>query len=232
MIIERKASYIQFENVDVKYGEFVFALSDINLTIEEGEFVFFAGKTGAGKSTLLKLLTREIRQTKGTVRFRGKDLSKVGSREIPYLRREMGIIPQDFGLLPSKRVWENIGYAMRAVGMTRKQVRKAIPDILERVSIGHRADAFLHELSGGEQQRVAIARSLVNNPVLILADEPTANIDPSFTLEIMQLLIQLNLHGATVIVSTHDMQMVEALGKRVVNLSEGRIVSDDVLAIR
>jgi cell division transport system ATP-binding protein len=225
---ERRASYIRFENVEVRYGGFSSALYEVNLEIQKGEFVFIVGETGAGKSTLLKLLTREIKQTSGMVWFQGKDLAKLKRRSIPRLRREMGIVPQDPSLLPNKRVWENIGYAVRVAGMTRRQVRRVVPEILERVSIGHRADAFPHELSGGEQHRVAIARALVNNPTLLLADEPTAHLDSTHSLEIMQLLMQLNLRGTTVIVSTHDVQLVEKLGKRMVVLSGGRIIADHV----
>jgi cell division transport system ATP-binding protein len=150
----------------------------------------------------------------------------VGSFDVHKLRREMGIVPQDFALLPRKRVWENVAYAMRAVGHTRRAVRKRVPEVLELVSVGHRADAYPHQLSGGEQQRVAIARALINNPPLLLADEPTGNLDPERSVEIMELLRALNLKGTTVIVASHDIVSVERMGKRVVTIDEGRILSD------
>lgn len=218
--------YLRFENVEVRYNDFVYGLRGINLSIAKGEFAFFVGPTGAGKSTLIKILTREVLHTAGRVLFDGRDLANV--RDIPGLRREMGIVPQDFGLLPNKRVWENIGYAMRALGASRREVRRTVPEILERVHIGHRADAFPHQLSGGEQQRVAIGRALVNNPSLLLADEPTGNLDPDHSWEIMELLAQLNLRGATVLVASHDMVVVEKLNKRTVRMEAGQIVSDGV----
>lgn len=224
---ERNGSpYIAFRNVEVRYTELVYGLRDVTLEINKGDFVFFTGKTGTGKSTLLKLLDREVSETRGKVIFNGRDLSGVRDSEVPKLRREMGIVPQDFALLPRKRVWENVGYAMRAVGATRREVRQRVPDILERVNIGHRADAFPDELSGGEQQRVAIARALINNPALLLADEPTGNLDPQHSWEIMEILLQLNLRGTTVLVASHDMMVVERVGRRIVEMESGRIKSD------
>ncbi len=219
-------AYVDFDKVEVQFSELVKGLRGISLKVQPGEFVFLVGQTGAGKSTVLKILTREVRHTRGRAFLAGKDLSQVRDRDVPRLRREMGIVPQDFALLPNKRVWENVGYAMRAVGATREEVRRAIPELLDKVNIGHRADAFPHELSGGEQQRVAIARALINNPPLLLADEPTGNLDLEHSLEIMELLTQLNLRGATVMVATHDMPVVERLQKRVITLSHGEIVHD------
>jgi cell division transport system ATP-binding protein len=218
--------YIGYENVEVRYTELVYGLRDASLRIARGEFVFFVGKTGAGKSTLLKLLTREVRNTGGKVSFHGKDLTHLPDWSVPSLRREMGIVPQDFALLPRKRVWENVAYAMRAVGHSRRDVRIKVPQILEQVRIGHRADAFPHELSGGEQQRVAIGRALISNPPLLLADEPTGNLDPEHSWEIMELLRELNAKGATVLVASHDMMVVDRMGKRIVTLESGRILSD------
>lgn len=217
---------IVFKNVEVQYSELVYGLRGVSLTIEDGEFVFLVGKTGAGKSTILKLITRETRETKGQVTFNNRDLHSVHEWEIPALRRQMGIVPQDFALLPRKRVWENVAYAMRAIGATKREVRRKVPEILEMVNIGHRADAFPHELSGGEQQRVAIGRALINNPKLLLADEPTGNLDPHHSWEIMELLLQLNLRGTTVIVATHDMMVVDKMDMRVVTLDHGKIVED------
>lgn len=224
---DASAATIRFQDVEVRYSDLVSGLCGVSLEIHKGEFVFFVGSTGAGKSTVLKLLSREVRHTSGQVWLNGRELSSLRDSDVPMLRREMGIVPQDFALLPNKRVWENVGYAMRAVGATKREVRRAIPDILERVSIGHRADAYPNELSGGEQQRVAIARALINNPPLLIADEPTGNLDPETSVEIMQLLEQLNLRGATVLVATHDVMVVERLGKRVVRLREGLIESDE-----
>lgn len=218
--------YIGYENAEVRYTEFVYGLRGASLNIQRSEFVFFVGRTGAGKSTLLKLLTREVRNTSGKVVLNGRDLSDLPDRSVPALRREMGIVPQDFALLPRKRVWENVAYAMRAVGHSRREVRQRVPEILEQVRIGHRGDAYPHELSGGEQQRVAIARALINNPPLLLADEPTGNLDPEHSWEIMELLKELNLKGTTILVASHDMMVVERMGKRVVKLEGGQILSD------
>ena len=218
--------YIGYEKAEVRYTELVYGLRDATLSIERGEFVFFVGRTGAGKSTLLKLLTREAHNTAGKVHFNGRDLTHLSDWAVPALRREMGIVPQDFALLPRKRVWENVAYAMRAVGHSRREVRMRVPEILEQVRIGHRADAFPHELSGGEQQRVAIGRALINKPTLLLADEPTGNLDPEHSWEIMELLRDLNTKGTTVLVASHDMMVVERMAKRTVELESGRIISD------
>jgi cell division transport system ATP-binding protein len=217
---------IVFQEVQVEYPGHVRGLQKLSLQISKGEFVFFCGRTGAGKSTLLKLLSREIRPTTGSVMLDGDDLSHYGDRTVHLLRRKMGIVTQDFALLPRKRVWENVAYAMRAVGHTRRAVRQKVPQILEQVSVGHRADAFPHQLSGGEQQRVAIGRALINNPPLLLADEPTGNLDLEHSLEIMELLKALNLRGTTILVASHDMAVIEKMKRRVVTLEAGRIVSD------
>ena len=219
-------SYIVFDAVEVKYSDYVYALRGVSLTVQPGEFVFFVGKTGAGKSTMLKLLSREARHTKGRVMLAGRYLDGVRDRDIPALRRQMGIVPQDFALLPRKRVWENVAYAMRAVGATKKNVRQSVPEILDLVHIGHRADAYPHELSGGEQQRVAIARALINNPPLLLADEPTGNLDPENSWGIMELLMDLNQRGTTVLVASHDVLVVEKVGRRVITLENGTIQDD------
>lgn len=218
--------HIVFDNVEVKYSEYVYALRGVSLSIARGEFVFLMGKTGTGKSTLLKLLSREVKPTNGGVHLWGRSVGAIGDREVPMLRREMGIVPQDFALLPRKRVYENVAYAMRAIGATRRDVRRRVPEILERVHIGHRADAFPHQLSGGEQQRVAIGRALINNPPLLLADEPTGNLDPEHSWEIMEILMELNRRGTTVIVATHDQMVVERMSMRVVTMQAGRVVSD------
>lgn len=214
---------VLFDHVEVRYAETV-ALDGVSFEVQKGEFVFFVGKTGAGKSTVLKVISREVRHTGGRALLNGRELNGVRPSEVPHLRRQMGIVPQDFALLAGKRVWENVAYAMRAVGASAREVRRRVPEILERVNIGHRADAFPHELSGGEQQRVAIARALINNPVLLLADEPTGNLDPEHSIEIMELLAQLNVRGTTVLVASHDMMVVETMGKRIIRLEAGRVV--------
>jgi cell division transport system ATP-binding protein len=226
---EATSPYIEFKDVQVEYPGHVTGLRDVSLRIQKGDFVFFVGKTGAGKSTLIKLLTREVRQTSGAVTIQGRDLGRLRDRDIPGLRREMGIVPQDFALLPRKRVWENVAYAMRAVGHTRSEVRRRVPGILEQVNIGHRADAFPHQLSGGEQQRVAIARALINNPPLLLADEPKGNLDPDLSWEIMELLKSLNLKGTTVLVASHDVMVIHRMGRRIVTLDDGRITEDSAV---
>lgn len=223
---QANSPYIEYENVEVQYATFVAGLRGVSLTIDRGEFVFFVGRTGAGKSTMLKLLTREVRATAGQVRLTGRDLGRLSSGEVPQLRREMGIVPQDFALLPRKKVWENVGYAMRAIGASKRHVRRQVPEILDRVNILHRADAYPGELSGGEQQRVAIARALINNPSLLIADEPTGNLDPEHSWEIIELLRNLNLRGTTVLVASHDMMVVERAGGRIVRMEGGTVGSD------
>jgi len=218
--------YIEFRETQVEYPGHVKGLRGVSLSVSRGEFIFLVGRTGAGKSTLLKLLTGEIRPKPASVFINGEDLSKLRDWEVPRLRREMGIVPQDFALLPRKRVWENVAYAMRAVGKSRKEVRVKVPEILEQVNIGHRADAFPDELSGGEQQRVAIARALINDPPLLLADEPTGNLDPEHSWEIMEVLKSLNQRGTTVVVASHDMMIIHRMGKRVVTLEAGQVMSD------
>lgn len=221
--------YIQFNNVEVQYGKSVHGLRGVSLCVEKGEFVFFVGKTGAGKSTMIKLLSREVRDYKGSVKLAGRELSSYKDRHIAKLRRTMGIVPQDYALLPRKRVWENLAYAMRAVGHSRKEVRKRVPEILELVKVGHRADAYPNELSGGEQQRVAIGRALINRPPLLLADEPTGNLDPDNSWGIMELLLDLNLRGTTVLVASHDMMVIHRMGKRIVTVDQGVVVEDTAI---
>lgn len=220
------SSYIELDQVEVQYTTFVHGLRKVSLKIEKGEFVFFVGQTGAGKSTLLKLFTREVWHDRGIVRLAGSDLGSFSRSHIPRLRQSMGIVPQDFALLPKKTVWENVAYAMRAAGHTKREVLLKVPGILESVAIGHRADAYPTELSGGEQQRVAIGRALVNNPPLILADEPTGNLDPGHSWEIMEVLAKLNATGVTVLVASHDITVVERMGRRVVTMLDGQIISD------
>jgi cell division transport system ATP-binding protein len=226
LVMTATRPYIVFDRVDVSYSDIVTGLRSVSLSVDKGELVFLCGQTGSGKSTLLKVLTKQVAITSGQVLLDGRDVSQIRPKEIPFLRRQMGIVPQDFGLLPNKKVWENVGYAMRAIGKSRTAVRREVPPILEQVNILHRADAYPRELSGGEQQRVAIARALINNPPLLLADEPTANLDPSHSFEIMSVLQQLNDKGTTVVVCTHDMPVVERYGTRVIRLEFGRVAFD------
>lgn len=226
MDLKNEAPQIEFRDVSVAYSNDVAALSGINLKIAPGEFVFFVGRTGAGKSTLLKLLSREIRETSGVVSINRIDLKKVKGGGVAKLRRQLGIVPQDFALLPRKTVAENVAYAMRAVGRIKREIRGAVPSILESVNISDRASAFPKQLSGGEQQRVAIARAIINRPKLILADEPTGNLDPEHSWEIMCLLRELNREGATVLVASHDVPVIERLHERIVRLDGGKIISD------
>ena len=220
---------IQFDNVEVRYGKIVYGLRGVSMCIEQGEFVFFVGQTGAGKSTILKLLTKEVRDYTGSVKLAGREMNTYKDRHISRLRRTMGIVPQDFALLPRKSVWENLAYAMRAVGHSRKAVRQRVSEILQQVKVGHRADAYPNELSGGEQQRVAIARALINKPPLLLADEPTGNLDPEHSWEIMELLSELNQSGTTVLVASHDMMVIHRMGKRIITLEQGRIKNDSAM---
>jgi cell division transport system ATP-binding protein len=215
--------YISLRKVEVSYNDYVAGLRGVSLKVDQGEFVFLCGQTGSGKSTIIRLLSSQIKPTKGEVILNNRPLSQVTPEEIPELRRQIGIVPQDFGLLPNKKVWENVGYAMRAIGRTKAEVRDQVPTILERVNILQRADAYPSELSGGEQQRVAIARALINNPPLLLADEPTGNLDPAHSDEIINILLELNAQGTTIVVATHDVNQVERAGKRVIMMNAGLI---------
>jgi cell division transport system ATP-binding protein len=226
MEVEKGQPHIEFRAVEVSYRSHKNAIHSLSLQIQKGEFVFLVGATGAGKSTLLKLLSREVSPTKGAVVIDGKEINRQLALFIPKLRRKMGIVPQDYALLPKKTVEENIAYASRAAGKTRRQTRRRTPFILMGVPLLHKAKSFPDELSGGERQRVAIGRSLVNDPPLILADEPTGNLDPDHSMEIMQLLLDLNERGSTVIVATHDMLVVDQVPARIIRVEEGRIVSD------
>ncbi|RYG48186.1 ATP-binding cassette domain-containing protein [bacterium] len=221
-----EGAHIRFRDVHVEYPGHVRGLNGIKLDIAKGEMVFLLGRTGAGKSTLLKLLTGEAHATQGSVELLGEDLSRYHPHNVHILRRKMGIVPQDTALIESKRVWENVAYALRSVGVPRTDARRRIPEVLDLVRMTHRADAFPNQLSGGERQRVAIARALIHKPPLILADEPTGQLDPAHSLEIADLLRALNLRGATVVVASHDMSIVEHTGARAITVEGGKIVSD------
>ena len=219
---------IEFKNVKKLYPNGTHALNGINLQIEDGEFVFIVGHSGAGKSTMMKLLLREEKLTSGRLRVGDFDLSKMSSFRVPHYRRELGVVFQDFRLFPDKTVYENVAFAMRVVGTPSKMIRRRVPAILNTVNLADKQKCFPRELSGGEQQRVALARALANNPKIILADEPTGNIDPQMSLEIMNLLVKINKLGKTVIVVTHEQSLVDYYKQRVVTLKDGVIVEDRV----
>lgn len=218
---------IEFRNTSLVYSNGIPALRDVNLSIGKGEFVFLVGPSGTGKSSLLKLLYREETCTRGSVNVDGQDVITIPDNEVWRLRRKVGVVFQDFRLLPGRTVWENVAFALRVQEASTRQIRKRIPEFLDLVGLMHRCDAFPHQLSGGEQQRTAIARALVSDPPILLADEPTGNLDPESSYEIMQLLARINHRGATVVVATHDSEVVNKLRKRVIAISDGAIVRDE-----
>lgn len=218
---------IQLQDVTVEYPTDRVALRDVSLRIEKGEFVFLVGSTGAGKTTLLKLIYREEVPTAGKVIVAGRNLTSLSPRDVPYLRRQMGVVFQDFGLLPNKTVFENVAFALRVIGAGRREIRRKVPAALELVGLMRRCDGLPAQLSGGEQQRVAIARALVNDPPVLIADEPTGNLDPDTSIGIAEILAHVNLRGTTVLVATHDKLIVDRLRRRVVELDRGRIVRDE-----
>ena len=208
------------------------ALRGITMQIEDGEFVFLVGPSGSGKSTIIKLITGELTPTSGTVHVNGYSLERIRKREVPYMRRTVGVVFQDFRLIESKTVYENVAFAMRAIGAKEQSIRERVPYILELVGLETKERRYPTELSGGEQQRLAIARALVNNPSTIIADEPTGNLDPARSLEIMSLLQEINKLGTTVLVVTHQMDLVEQFGNRVISIDEGLVVSDGMEGYR
>jgi cell division transport system ATP-binding protein len=218
---------IQLSKVSKIYPNDVRALNGVSLRIRKGEFLFLVGPSGAGKSTLMKLLYREEFPTKGQIIFDGKSLVRMRPREIPYLRRSIGMIFQDFRLLPQKTVFENVAFALEVIGASKREINRAVPAVLAMVGLGEKAGVFPDHLSGGEQQRVSVARAIVNNPVLIIADEPTGNLDPETSWELMKLLADINLHGTTIIMATHAWDIVDYMKRRVVELVDGRIVRDE-----
>lgn len=217
---------IIFKNVSVKYGNHT-VLKDVNLRIDEGEFVFIVGKSGAGKTTLFKLLTREITQTSGVIKVFNENLSYLRNREIPYYRRKLGIIFQDFKLLNDRNVYQNIAFAQEVIGASAFNIKKRVMKILNLVGIRQKANKMPNELSGGEKQKVAIARAIINKPKLVLADEPTGNLDEISTNEIMDLLETINQNGTTVVCITHDVHLVDRMDKRVIRIDEGNLIYDD-----
>lgn len=218
---------IEFKNVSKTYNNVEYVLNDVNLRIEDGEFVFIVGKSGSGKTTLTKLLLREEKVTSGRIVINGFRLDKMRKGKVPYLRREIGMVFQDFRLFPKKNVYENVAFAMQVIGASSSSIKKRVPFFLNLVGLSNKMKSFPTQLSGGEQQRVALARAIVNNPNIIIADEPTGNLDPEMSREIMDLLMTLNEKlGKTVIVVTHEQSLVNSYNKRVITIGEGGIASD------
>lgn len=217
---------IRLSHVKKVYDNGTEALHDVSFQIDDGEFVFMVGPSGSGKSTIIKLLTAEILPTSGRVQINGFNTNCLSRRQLPLLRRTIGVIFQDFRLIEKKTVYENLAFVMRAVGIGTKEINRRIPYVLDLVGLAGKEDRYPNELSGGEQQRVAIARALVNNPVMIIADEPTGNLDPARSYEIMMLLEQINNLGTTVVVVTHEKTLVDRFQKRVISLDQGVIVAD------
>jgi len=218
---------IALDNVYKTYSTGISALNGVSLRIEKGEFVFVVGSSGSGKTTLFKLLLKELEPTSGTIYMNNQNIGKLRRRKVPKMRRGMGVVFQDFRLLKDRTVYENIAFAMRVVGKSARTIKETVPQLLGLVGLADKGSAYPRELSGGEQQRVALARALANNPPVLLADEPTGNLDPKNAWEIMKLLEEINMRGTTVIVVTHNKDIVESMQKRVIKLSNGVIVSDE-----
>ena len=219
---------IEFTDVFKTYSEGNTALNGVSMQIEDGEFCFLVGPSGSGKSTIIKMITGELKPTAGTVHVNGYSLERIRKREIPYLRRTIGVVFQDFRLINNMTVYENVAFAMRVVGAREREIRERVPYVLDLVGLSDKEKRHPHELSGGEQQRLAIARALVNNPSTIIADEPTGNLDPARSLEIMELLQEINNLGTTMLVVTHAQNLVDKFGKRVIAIDNGLVVSDGI----
>ena len=218
---------IEFRNVSKTYDTGTEAVHNANFVIEKGEFAFLVGSSGSGKSTLIKLILKEEEPTKGTIIINGKDTTFLKPKRVPFLRRSMGVVFQDFRLLPDKTVYENVAFAMYIVRATPRHIKRQVPMVLNLVGLANKANVYPNELSGGEQQRVALARALVNNPTMIIADEPTGNLDPDTAWDIMNLLNDINLRGTTVVVATHAKDIVDRMKKRVIQIEHGNIIRDD-----
>ena len=217
---------IKLEHVSKSYSAGIPALNDVNLEIEDGEFVFIVGDSGSGKSTLIKLLLKELEPTEGTITVNGKELKRIKKKQVPRYRRKVGVVFQDFRLLKDRNVYDNIAFAQKVIGESNMQIKKKVPKMLSLVGLAAKYKSYPKELSGGEQQRVAIARALINEPAILLADEPTGNLDNNNAWEIMKLLEEINEKGTTVIVVTHNLEIVKVMKKRVITVKKGDIVSD------
>jgi cell division transport system ATP-binding protein len=222
---------IEFRGVSKHYAAGDVGLDQATFSIDRGEFVFLVGSTGSGKSTVMRLLIKEIDPTEGTIRVAGHDLSDIRRKRVPFYRRNIGVVFQDFKLLPNRTVYDNVAYALQVTGGTRREIRSKVPDILRLTGLSTKLHNYPDQLSGGEQQRVAIARAFVNHPPLLLADEPTGNLDPETSIDIMRLLYRINRAGTTVLVATHDHSMVDKMRRRVLELSRGRIVRDEATGL-
>ena len=229
IIIGRKGRtiMIEFRNVSKTYDTGTEAIHNANFKIDKGEFCFLVGSSGSGKSTLIKMILKEEEPSSGNIIINGKDTTFLKPSRVPYLRRSMGIVFQDFRLLPDKTVYENVAFAMYVVKATPKHIRRQVPMVLSLVGLSNKAKVYPNELSGGEQQRVALARALVNNPSMLIADEPTGNLDPDTAWDIMELLNDINLRGTTVVVATHAKDIVDKMNKRVIRIDHGNIVRDE-----
>jgi cell division transport system ATP-binding protein len=224
---EAVGAVIDFANVVKTYDSGDTGLDGVTFAIHPGEFVFVVGASGSGKSTLMRLLIKEIEPTSGSLRVAGRDLSAIPRKKVPFYRRNIGMVFQDFKLLPNRTVYDNVAYALQVTGGTRREVRSKVPDILRLTGLSLKLHSYPDQLSGGEQQRVSVARAFVNHPPLLLADEPTGNLDPETSIGIMQLLYRINRTGTTVVVATHDRDMVDRMRRRVIELSKGRVVRDE-----
>ena len=218
---------IVFEDVSKVYEPDVTALSDVSFVIEKGEFVFIVGASGSGKSTVIRLVLKEIEPTRGKIVVGGRDLGRLKRNKVPLLRRNVGCVFQDFKLLPNRTAAENVAYALKVQGESRSSIRRKVPEVMNMVGLAHKMNSLPDELSGGEQQRVSIARAVVNHPPLLVCDEPTGNLDPDTSVGIMQLLYRINRAGTTVLMVTHDREMVDKMRKRVIQLEEGRLARDE-----
>lgn len=217
---------IEMMNVTKRYNKGITAINNLSIQIKDGEFVYVVGPSGAGKSTFIKMMYREEKATKGRIRVGKYDLMKIKDRQIPYLRRYVGVVFQDFKLLQHKTVYENVAYAMEVIGKSPREIKRRVEDVLELVNLKHRMNNFPNELSGGEQQRVAIARAIVNTPGILIADEPTGNLDPETSMEIMDILERINEQGTTIVMATHNSQIVNEKKHRVIAIENGQIVRD------
>lgn len=222
---------IKLDNVTKAYKGTTVALRDVSVDIQKGEFVFMVGPSGSGKSTFLRLITKEERADSGEVWVAGKDVGALSSWKVPFLRRNIGCVYQDFRLLPTKTVYQNVAFALEVIGQPRHVIRTQVPQILDLVGLGKKLRNLPHELSGGEQQRVAIARAFVNRPLILLADEPTGNLDPTTTTGIMRLLDRINRTGTTVVMATHDQHIVDVMRRRVIELDRGSVVRDQARGV-
>ncbi len=227
----QRRSVIEFRGVSKRYPSGDVGLDEVSFSIERGDFVFLVGATGSGKSTVMRLLIKELEPTQGTIRVAGHDLNQIKRKRIAFYRRNIGVVFQDFKLLPSRTVYDNVAYALQVTGGSRREIRDKVPDILRLTGLSTKLHNYPDQLSGGEQQRVSIARAFVNHPPLLLADEPTGNLDPETSVDIMRLLYRINRTGTTVLIASHDQAMVDKMRRRVLELAHGRIVRDEATGL-